>query len=91
VRSVARISMMATPVLIAIGAYLFDNYLTAQKAAWDAQSSLNERLVERLNGLDTRLITIEVERRMEDRFERRNRGRSSQPMSVPREAMPPPE
>ncbi len=90
VRSVARIAMMTTPLLLVVGGYFFDGYLVAQREAWDSQAKLNDRLVDRLNGLDQRLITIEVERRMEDRFERRNR-RTPSSLTVPREAMPPPE
>ena len=86
VRSVARISMMATPVLLVVGGWLGMEYLAAQKKAWDDQAALNEKLVDRLSDVSNRVLVIETERRMEGRYERRSR----QPTHLPPAALPPP-
>lgn len=80
-RLIARASMIATPVLLAIFGW-------AAVEVWSVQRAFNKEVTEALGDLKERVITIEVERRIEER-ERSQSRRSAQ--SSAREALSRPE
>ena len=80
-RLVARASMVATPFVLALL-----GWMTIE--VWNDQKALNKEFAEALGKLNERVITIEVERRVEERAARRSRRSATVPVIPPHAVLP---